>query len=220
MHGMGLVFWHCIKWLRHVVLLISMWYCRSFYKGNSCNHYSYSYVIIWYVKHLCRVQARGTFICLTCQYIYFHLLLLWIFKVVKQCTLSIQLPFLGADERMQKERCSGTVEISTLQDPIQNGLIRINILSTIAITIMTNKSAAPCTAQPFTTAAFTAIICHWLQLQAARIFEQLALCRGVGRTQQKVAGLWTTARHPKRKKAPAPTCANIDLAWPGRLPFK
>lgn len=87
MHGMGLVFWHHIKWLRHVVLLISKWYCRSFYKGNSCNHYSYSYVIIWYVKHLYIVQARGTFIRLTCQYIYFHLLMLFLFAVVKQSTL-------------------------------------------------------------------------------------------------------------------------------------
>lgn len=76
-----------------------MWYCRSFYKGNSCNHYSYSYAIIWYVKHLYIVQARGTFIRLTCQYIYFHLLMLSLFAVVKQSTLSVQLAFLGADER-------------------------------------------------------------------------------------------------------------------------
>lgn len=64
-----------------------MWVCRSFYKGNSCNHYSYSYVIIRYVKHLYIVQARGTFIRLTCQYIYFPLLMIFLFAAVKQSTL-------------------------------------------------------------------------------------------------------------------------------------
>lgn len=90
LHGMGLDFWYCIKWLGHVVLLISMWYCRSFYKGNSCSHYSYSYVIIWYVRHLHRVQATGTFIHLTCQSIYFPLLSCPFFLVVKQPTPSKQ----------------------------------------------------------------------------------------------------------------------------------
>lgn len=47
---------------------------------------------------------------------------------------------------MQKERYSGAVEISTLQDPIQNGFIQINIMSTIAITATTSKSAILCTA--------------------------------------------------------------------------
>lgn len=96
-----------------------MWYCRSFYKGNSCNHYSYSYVIIWYVKHLYTVQARGTFIHPACQYIYFPLLVLFLFAAVKQSMLSIQLVFLGADKWLQKERYTRIIEISTLQDLVQ-----------------------------------------------------------------------------------------------------
>lgn len=133
-----------------------MWYCRSFYKGNSCNHYSYSYVIIWYVKHLYIVQARGTFIRLTCQYIYFPLLVLFLFAVVKQSTLSIRPAFLGASERMQKERNTETTEISTLQDPVQEGFTQINIISAIAISTVTRKSAILCTASTI----YHSHICH------------------------------------------------------------
>lgn len=105
-----------------------MWVCRSFYKGNSCNHYSYSYVIIRYVKHLYIVQARGTFIRLTCQYIYFPLLMIFLFAVVKQSTLSIRPAFLGANVRMQKERTTETMELSTSQGPVQEGFTQINVL--------------------------------------------------------------------------------------------
>lgn len=60
----------------------------------------------------------------------------------------------------KKVRDSGSVEVSTLQDPVQNGLIQINVVSTIAIPAMTSQSALLCTAQSFTTAPLTAIICH------------------------------------------------------------
>jgi len=40
---------------------------------------------------------------------------------------------------MQKERYSEAVEISTMLDPIQNGFIQMNILSTIAITAVTSQ---------------------------------------------------------------------------------
>lgn len=175
MHGIGLVFWHCVKWLRHVVFLISMWYCRSFYKGNSCNHYSYSYVIIWYVKHLYTVQARGTFIHLACQYIYFPLLVLFFFAAVKQYTLSKQLVFLRADEWIQKERYTRIMEISTLQDLVQKGFTRINIMISIAITIRTSLSAFLCVATIMYQSQIYHI-CRWIELSGARS-EYPALCR-------------------------------------------
>lgn len=43
--------------------------CGSFYKGNSCSHYSNSYVIIWCGRHLRTTHATKTFILFICQYI-------------------------------------------------------------------------------------------------------------------------------------------------------
>lgn len=67
--GVGLGRPLCVKWLGHAAALIRAGYCGSRYKGNSCSHYSNSYVIIWDVRHLRSAHATKTFILLICQYI-------------------------------------------------------------------------------------------------------------------------------------------------------
>lgn len=121
------------------------------------------------------MQARGTFIHLACQYIYFPLLVLFLFAAVKQYTLSKQLVFLGADEWIQKERYTRIMEISTLQDLVQKGFTRINIMISIAITIRTSLSAFLCVATVMYQSQIYHI-CRWIELSGARS-EYPALCR-------------------------------------------
>lgn len=90
--------------------------------------------------------GKRNIIHLACQYIYFPLLVLFLFAAVEQSTLSIQLVFLGADEWKQKERHARITEISTLQDLVQKGFTRINVMSSTAITIRTSQSALLCAA--------------------------------------------------------------------------